>query len=140
MSTVTELFRFEAQRAVPRERLELTPERGIDGDDHAGPGDKQVVLADDAAMAAVRSDPDRGLCYRRFVPNITATGLRRADWPAGRRFSCGTALLEVTGYKHCFPGECPLPADGDCPLRDGVLFAKVCRAGIVAENDTIAAK
>ena len=137
MNTITALFRTEQKRPVPRERLELSPEQGIAGDDHAGPGDKQVVLADTAALAAIGTAETPGLCFRRFHANLSVAGLDRAQWPAGTRFSCGTAELEVTGFKHCFP-ECSLGGQ-NCPLTQCVLYARVLRAGTAAPGDALIA-
>ena len=54
----------------------------------------------------------------------------------GSILKCGDAELEITGYKECFPDDCPLPKQGIvCPLQRAVAFAKVIKSGTVKLND-----
>ena len=97
---------------------------GIVGDCHGG--DKQVSLCSAAAFAA--------LCAARYMPNVVLDG--RGAFAVGDELSLGTARLQITALKSCFPDDCALAASGaGCALKDGAAFARVIRPGAISVGD-----
>ena len=129
---------LDKKTAVSAEKLELTAEGGIVGDSHYGPGSRQVALIASEAMDEIASEPEKGLCYRRYKPNIAVDGFNARDYKLGTVIACGDAELEITERKECFPKDCSLPGQGIiCPLQRSASFAKVIKGGTIKIGDEI---
>lgn len=111
--------------------LTLIAGLGIEGDKKAKGGDRQLCLADEGALTEYRRD-NEGLCVRRFMPNITTTGLDYMRLTPGTQLNLGEAVIEISDYKKkCFP-ECPLVQRGEiCQIRKNSAFAKIITSGTV---------
>ena len=121
---------------VNAESLTLDTVGGIVGDCHYGPGDRQVALFSVEAMREIAEDPEKGLCFKRYKPNILMEGFLVKEHKKGSTLTCGDAELEITGYKECFPDKCPLSGRGIvCPLQRSVAFARVVKDGTVKLGD-----
>ena len=135
---ITALF-IAHRRKEPREpvdSLELLVDHGVAGDAHAGPGDRQVVLFEEAARSALEEANERGLCYARFHENLRVAGLALDELQAGDRLGCGEATLEVTSArKRCYE-ECSL-SRADCHILSHVAFARVLAAGTVSVGSPV---
>ncbi len=111
--------------------LTLIAALGIEGDKKAKGGDRQLCLADEGALTEYRRD-NEGLCVKRFMPNITTTGLDYKELTPGTQLNLGEAVIEISDYgKKCFP-ECPLVQRGEiCQIRKNSAFAKIITSGTV---------
>lgn len=111
--------------------LTLIAGLGIEGDKKAKGGDRQLCLADEGALTEYRRD-NEGLCVKRFMPNITTTGLDYKELSPGTQLNLGEAVIEISDYgKKCFP-ECPLVQRGEiCQIRKNSAFAKIITSGTV---------
>ena len=129
---------LDKNNAVEAESIELSADGGIVGDSHFGPGDRQVAIMSTEAMAEIAEDPEKGLCYGRYKPNIAIDGFAVKGMKKGSRIKIGGAELELTMFKECFPNECELPGQRYiCPLRRSAAFAKVVKDGTVKIGDEV---
>jgi MOSC domain-containing protein YiiM len=139
-ATVTGLF-VRRERKGPREsqsEAHLIADHGIRGDAYAGPGDRQVVLFEDAARAALAAAQEQGLCYARFYENVRVEGLDLGSLTPGDRLSIGHATVEITSArKRCY-AECSL-SPGECLIRGHLAFARVVAGGTVSVGAAVAA-
>ena len=133
----------EKKRSVTVSEAELSADGGIVGDFHFGPGDRQICIASEDTMQEIRKDLDGGLCFRKFHPNLTVSGFssrglkKASDTRPGTRLQCGSAVLEVTTFKRCFPEECELSGTGKCPLQRSVVCARVVTSGLARTGDPV---
>jgi len=111
---------------------------GLEGDAHAGPGDRQVSLLADESVEKMRSlglDVGPG----DFAENLTTRGLDLCALPVGTCLRVGeAALLRITRIgKECH-NRCSIYFQaGDCVMpREGV-FAEVLEGGTVRCGDRI---
>ena len=122
----------------PVTQARLVAERGLAGDAHAGPGERQVSLLAQESVDLLRDRlPD--LAPGDFGENLTTAGLRLAGLPVGARLRAGPrALLEITRIgKECHHGCAIYRQIGDCVMpREGV-FARVVRGGTVRQGDAL---
>jgi MOSC domain-containing protein YiiM len=110
----------------------------VEGDAHAGPGDRQVSLL---ASESIRRVREQGLQvdFGDFAENIATEGISWLSVPVGTRFAIGDeAVLEITRIgKECHKKCAIFYQAGDCIMpREGV-FARVLRGGIVRVGDPI---
>lgn len=128
----------DKNNAVEAESIELLTDGGIVGDSHFGPGDRQVAIMSSEGMAEVAGDLKKGLCYKRYKPNIAIDGFSVKGLKKGHVIKIGEAELEITMFKECFPKECELPGQRFiCPLRRSAAFAKVVKDGTVKIGDEV---
>ncbi len=108
---------------------------GMVGADRKNP-DRPVSLISLAARQGVDTAERRGLCYRRFVADITLSCKEMP--PTGARLQCGNLVLIILPErKKCWP-ECELfQNDLPCPLIEGVRYASVSRPGKTCLGDEI---
>lgn len=138
MSSVRELY-LHTDRGVHSRVTALVVEKdGIVGDMLRGTDKPQVCLCDAAVMDVLPGM--RGLCVRRFIPNVTTEGLAYARLAVGQLLTVGGTVLAVARVgKACFPA-CEMFAGRDaCLLRQSCAFLTVKRAGRIQENDSIMA-
>jgi len=116
----------------------LIAHRGLEGDAHAGPGDRQVsLLAEESVdkMRALGLDVGPG----DFAENLTVQGLDLCALPVGTQLQVGTdALLRITRIgKECHTRCSIYFQAGDCVMpREGV-FAEVLQGGEVRCGDLV---
>jgi len=117
---------------TPVASIRLVEGLGIDGDAHAGPGDRQVSLLareDIETMIARDADVDNG----DFAENITTSGIALAELPTGTRLHLGDAVLEISRIgKECHTGCAIREKIGDCIMPRRGVFARVIKAGEVS--------
>ena len=117
---------------TPVASIRLVEGLGIDGDAHAGPGDRQVSLLareDIETMIARGADVDNG----DFAENITTTGIALAELPVGTRLNLGEAVLEISRIgKECHTGCAIREKIGDCIMPRRGVFARVIKAAKVS--------
>jgi MOSC domain-containing protein YiiM len=111
---------------------------GLEGDRHAGGGDRQLSLFSVEQREWIKGQEEAGLCFSRFKENVTTQGLALDTLRQGTRLVLGAAVLEITGEtKHCHT-ECPLYREKKpCPLAGQSLFAKVTQSGVIRVGDAV---
>lgn len=115
----------------------LVADHGLEGDAHAGPGDRQVSLLAGESVDRVRAQiPD--LAHGAFGENLVTRGLDLARLPVGTVLRLGEARLEVTRIgKECHQLCAIGRITGDCIMpREGV-FCRVLAGGPVGAGDTV---
>lgn len=107
-------------------------DHGLEGDAHAGPGDRQVSLL---AVESIEKIKEKGLDVNPgdFAENITTRGVKLHTLPLGSRIilSCGVEFLLTRIGKECHERCAIYYQAGDCVMpREGV-FCKVLKGGSV---------
>ena len=118
-------------------RGRLREGQGLEGDAHAGPGERQVSLLgiESTEEANRRHGIDAG--PGDFAENLTVRGMDLVSLPLGARLRVGKALLEVTqigkppqaSHTYSFRGVSILPTRG--------IFCRVREGGEVSVGDEI---
>jgi MOSC domain-containing protein YiiM len=130
--------RMKGTRKDPVPELVLVAGSGVEGDAHAGPGDRQVSLLAMEDIEAARAAGSVGvdLVPGSFAENLTTRGVDLPSLPIGTRLAIGRALLEVSKIgKECHRG-CEIRAlTGDCVMPRRGIFAKVIVGGRVRRED-----
>lgn len=122
----------ERKRPVPRARAREG--HGLEGDAHAGPGERQVSLLAVEDIEAMREKiPSLG--PGDFAENITTEGVDLASLPVGTRLLIGEAVLEITRIgKECHAGCAIREQAGDCVMPRRGVFARVVRGGEISDE------
>jgi hypothetical protein len=106
---------------------------GMVGAERKNP-DRPVSLMSLAARQGVDHADRRGLCFKRFVADIT---LDCNDMPpTAARLQCGDLVLSILPerkrcWQECFLFQNDLP----CPLIEGVRYARVESPGKICQGD-----
>lgn len=131
-------------RKKPAAEAVLIADVGIEGDIHAGGGDRQVSFLAEESVARQRDavaakNLDFELRPGDYAENITTIGVDLLALPLGTRLRIGAeALLEVskigkTCHHHCEIyrqlGECVMPSEG--------IFCRVITGGVIRAGDPI---
>ncbi len=119
----------------------LDEKRGLIGDYKSESGDKNrqiSILLNNDREDIDKNYKDKGLCIKRFHENLLIEGLVLSELRADTRLKIGESKIEITSIgKKCFK-ECELVKSEElCPLKEGVLFAKVIESGTIKVEDTI---
>ncbi len=121
---------------TPVPRMVLIPDQGIEGDAHAGPGDRQVSLLADEDIDTMREKLD-SLVPGDFAENITTRGIDLPSLPVGTRLYIGGAVLEISQIgKECHSGCAIREKTGDCVMPQRGVFARVVEGGEITDEDT----
>jgi len=115
-----------------RDCAQFTAE-GMVGAERKNP-DRPVSLISLAARQGVDQADRRGLCFRRFVADIT---LECAELPpTGALLKCSDLVLGILPErKRCWPECYLLKHDLPCPLIEGVRYASVESPGKACLGD-----
>lgn len=115
----------------------LSPNYGLVGDVHAGPGDRQVSLVadEDVKAACHQYDIQAGPCD--FAANIGTIGLNLMGIPVGGKIKVGEAILEVTGHGKKPEEPHTFSFRGVSLLVDKGLFCRVLEGGWVKNGDPV---
>jgi MOSC domain-containing protein YiiM len=113
--------------------IECIENVGIQGDDNAKGGERQVTLVDDFVRNWIDQQPTKGLCSSKFRANITIKDLDFTKLHQGVLLSVGEAVLQISSInKKCYGKECKLyDEEQTCPIPGGCYFAKVVESGRV---------
>lgn len=122
----------------PVRKALLAAGRGLAGDAHAGPGERQVsILAHGDIEDFKRRVPD--LAPGAFGENLVLDGLDLGALGPGSRLAVGDAELEITRLGKDCHHDCEIRRRaGDCIMPRRGLFAVVVRGGEVAAGDAAA--
>jgi MOSC domain-containing protein YiiM len=125
---------------TPIQEAKFIKEHGIEGDAHAGLGDRQVSLL--AIESYERFKVERGdehcLKHGTFGENIITQGVELHKLPIGIKLKSEDVILEVSKIGK----ECHMPCaigkkTGDCIMPKEGIFARVLKGGIVRVGDEI---
>jgi len=113
--------------------------RGVAGDAHAGPGQRQVSLLAQESIARFSREIGRNLGPGEFAENLTTQGLLLADVAVLDRLTIGNVLLEVTQLgKDCHGESCAIFREvGRCVMPKEGVFTRVLRGGRVKAGDRL---
>jgi molybdenum cofactor synthesis domain-containing protein len=115
----------------------LTPS-GIEGDAHAGTGNRQVSLLDISGIQKFEKETGRKITFGEFAENITTEGLDFNEVRPLDRF-CGECFeLEVTRIgKPCHGIRCAIYTEtGDCIMPKEGIFTRVLTTKIADDMAT----
>jgi MOSC domain-containing protein YiiM len=116
----------------------LIEEHGLEGDAHAGPGDRQVSFLAAESIAKVRG-AGLDVTFGDFAENIATEGIDWLNVPVGTVLQLGReALVAITRIgKECHKKCAIYYQAGDCIMpREGV-FAQVLKSGRARRGDAI---
>ena len=111
---------------------------GIEGDAHAGEGNRQVsLLAEESVNKLCDKIPD--IDAGVFAENILTRGICLHELIAGTTLRIGDVLMEVTQIgKECHNDGCAIKQQiGDCVMPREGIFAHVLKGGIIKPGDKI---
>lgn len=125
-------------RKTPVGHALLTKEHGIEGDAHAGPGNRQVSFLSTENIERTR---ERGLdvTFGDFAENIATEGIDWKEIPLGTKVGLGdSAIVEITQIgKECRKKCAIFYLAGDCIMpREGV-FGRVLEGGTIRPGDPV---
>jgi MOSC domain-containing protein YiiM len=130
----------EKKGTVKREidRAMLAAGRGIEGDAHAGPGERQVSLLADEKIGLVR-DKGLELVPGVFGENIVTSGIDFDAVPTGTTLVIGggVKLLITVKGKECHSRCAIFYKTGDCIMPVHGVFARVLRGGVISRGDPV---
>ena len=128
----------KGQQKHPVERVHLRPEHGIDGDDDARNGHRQVSLLGQESVDRLQEKISIPLFPGAFAENILCEGIELYKLPVGTRLRVGTALCEVTQIgKECH-ADCAIRQQaGDCVMPREGIFAVVLQEGNAKAGDLV---
>ena len=141
---------------APVDEAVLVPGRGIEGDAHAAPGDRQVSLLMEESIEKMRAriraqlaaEPERKR-HRKlelepgaFAENLTVEGIDLAALAIGDEVLVGEGeglRLRVSKIgKECHHGCAILKLVGDCIMPREGIFCEVLTGGTIRPGDPIA--
>ncbi len=126
----------KGEKKQPCKSIRLVPEHGIEGDAHAGPGDRQISILAERDIDTMRG---KGLELKAgdFAENLTVSGVEPASLPVGTKLFIGSAILEISKIgKECHHGCEIRRIVGDCVMPRAGVFARVIKGGVVNDGDT----
>lgn len=123
------------ERKRPVGRARLLADCGLEGDAHAGPGERQVSLLAVEDVELMRAKVP-WLGPGDFAENITTRGVELAALPVGTRLAIGAVVLEISRIgKECHDG-CEIRRQaGDCVMPRRGVFARVVKGGEISVAD-----
>lgn len=131
----------KGMQKTPVEQAVFLESMGIEGDAHAGPGNRQVSLL---SLSSIEKQ-NRLLKNKKtlkagdFAENLTVSGITVMELPLGTRLKIGDAVvLKITKIGK----ECPKPCKiyyltGMCVMPEEGVFASVETGGIARTNDVV---
>ena len=128
----------KGQQKHPVESVHLRPEKGIDGDAHAGNWHRQVNLLGQESVDRLQEKISIRLFPGAFAENILCEGLDLYKLPVGTRLRIGAALCEVTQIgKECH-ADCAIRRQaGDCVMPREGIFVIVLEEGDAKAGDAV---
>jgi MOSC domain-containing protein YiiM len=118
-------------------KITLVENQGVEGDAHAGPGNRQVSLI---GMETVDKMRDLGIDIGPggFGENITTQGVILWELPVGTNLRIGDVEMVVTQIgKECHTACAIRKKVGDCPMPREGIFAAVVKGGEICVGQTI---
>jgi len=111
---------------------------GLEGDAHAGAGNRQVSLLGQESVDIMKAKGAKGLCAGKFAENITTEGIVLYELPIGTKLKIGESIQEVSQIgKECHRGCEIQQQTGSCIMPTQGIFTKVTCGGNVYPGDEI---
>ena len=113
--------------------------RGLEGDAHAGTGNRQVSILSAERIRRFAAETGRDFHPGEFAENLTVEGLDLSSAALLDRLSAGGAVLQVTQRgKSCHGERCAVfRAVGRCIMPTEGIFCRVLEPGPVRPGDPI---
>ncbi|MFZ5788160.1 MAG: MOSC domain-containing protein [Acidobacteriota bacterium] len=117
----------------------LVEDRGLEGDAHAGPGERQVSLLAEEDIDGMRLRAGLDLPPGAFGENLVTRGIDLLAVPVGGVLRVGPdAVLVVTRHGKVCHDHCAIyEAAGDCIMPRRGVFARVLEGGEVRPGDRL---
>jgi molybdopterin adenylyltransferase len=116
----------------------MVDSQGIQGDAHAGPGNRQVSLLGEESIARFARQVGRELRPGDFGENLTVRGMDTAGVALLDRFCFREVELEVTQIgKECHGRGCSIFREiGQCVMPVEGVFSRVVQGGIIQPGES----
>lgn len=139
--TALTVFSQKGQPGEVKERIVCSQDSGrggIEGDLHFEKGERQISFLSQETKEWIEQQEIKGLCFKRYKPNIVVEGFGHQLWKKGTVIQAGETVLEITDVsKRCFP-ECERYAAGlECFLREGCCYGKILEGGVIRIGDPV---
>ncbi len=124
----------------PVEEARLVENHGVEGDAHAGPGDRQVsLLALESYRRFKKQNMHRHcLKYGSFGENIITEGVELHTLPLGTQLRTGETVLEVSKIgKECHAPCAIARSVGSCIMPREGIFASVIKGGVIKKGERV---
>jgi MOSC domain-containing protein YiiM len=125
-------------KAEEKQEIDLIKDFGPEGDAYGGPGERQITLLGFDDKKILEKDREKGICIKRFVPNLTISGSSK-ELIKGKRYSLGDCEIQISNEsKKCHEG-CPLREEKNriCLLPSTARFASIIKSGHVSIKNEI---
>jgi cyclic pyranopterin monophosphate synthase len=122
----------------PVAEIRLLPDFGVEGDAHAGPGNRQVSLM--AIESYRRFEAMKGNCLKHgsFGENILTEGIELHILAVGTKLTVGSALAEVTQIGKKCHAPCEIArTHGSCIMPKEGIFVRVLKGGRIIPGDKL---
>ncbi len=129
---------LKGEKKSPVEKVDIVPCLGIEGDAHAGPGERQISLL---ALESIEKMREKGYDAKNgdFAENLTIKGILLWELKPGDVLKVGgEVILKITRIGKICHERCDIYYQvGDCVMpREGV-FAEVVNGGVVKPGDYV---
>jgi len=129
---------LKGEKKSPVEKADIVSCLGIEGDAHAGPGDRQISLL---AWESIEKMREKGYDAKNgdFAENLTIKGILLWELKPGDELKVGSkVVLKITRIGKICHQRCNIYYQvGDCVMpREGV-FAEVIKGGVVKPGDRV---
>jgi molybdenum cofactor synthesis domain-containing protein len=113
--------------------------RGVEGDAHSGPWNRQVSLLGMESIRKFEQEAKRTVQHGEFAENITTEGIALWETHPLDRFRSGELELEVTQIgKECHGTSCAIFKEvGNCVMPKEGIFARVVNSGTLKAGDIL---
>jgi MOSC domain-containing protein YiiM len=129
---------LKGEKKTPVDNADIVSCHGIEGDVHAGPGERQISLL---AWESIERMREKGFDAKNgdFAENLTIKGILLWELKPGDTMKVGSkVILRITRIGKVCHQRCNIYYQvGDCVMpREGV-FAEVIKGGVVRPGDRV---
>jgi MOSC domain-containing protein YiiM len=129
---------LKGEKKVPVDKADIVTCLGIEGDAHAGPGERQISLL---AWESIEKMREKGYDAKNgdFAENLTIKGILLWELKPGDILNVGSkVILRITRIGKICHQRCNIYYQvGNCVMpREGV-FAEVIKGGVVKPGDQV---
>ncbi len=125
------------QAAEKIDKMKLIKDFGPEGDAYGAPGERQISILGEDDIRDLSKDIDKGICIRRFTPNLTISG-SSSTLEKGKLYKIGNIEIKISeAGKKCHKG-CPLTDEKKiCLLPKTARFGSILTSGTIYIEDKI---
>ncbi len=129
---------LKGEKKSPVGKAHIVPCLGIEGDAHAGPGDRQISLL---AWESIEKMREKGYDAKNgdFAENLTIKGILLWELKPGDELKVGSkVVLRITRIGKICHQRCSIYYQvGDCVMPKEGVFAEVANGGVVKSGDPV---